>query len=100
MNVISLNVERLSTSEDVILNLTIKTACNKLSPWGRSSLFIVDETVDCIDAQRWETALPELLDILKTNYLNILLISHKPIDRCYVDQSIKIENHNTYSRLV
>jgi len=64
----SLNLTRLSGSENVILNLAIKRACNQISAWGRSGIFIIDECLDCFDKERFEQQLYTMIQILKLDY--------------------------------
>jgi DNA repair exonuclease SbcCD ATPase subunit len=94
-----LHVERISSSEDIMLNIAIKMSCNRISPWGRSSIFIIDETLDCIDKVRWEDTIRELMELLKEEYINILLISQRELPENSIDTKIEIIKHKTYSEL-
>jgi len=92
-----LGLDRLSGSEYALLNLAFKSVCNRLSPLGRSTLFIVDETFDCLDKHHWRTALPVIFEMLKIEYLNVIFISHRNIPDDMIDNRIIIRKQDGYS---
>ncbi len=88
-----LNHHRLSGVENALLNIAVKNTCNKLGPWGRSSLFIIDESLDCLDKQHWQTNLSDIFQLLKMDYLNIIFISHRSIPDGLVENQIRLSKN-------
>ncbi|MHB1910362.1 MAG: AAA family ATPase [Nitrososphaerales archaeon] len=88
---------RLSGFERLVFNLAIRRALSNLSYHAKSSLFIVDEQMDCIDKVRFKEELPEIIDILKMDFQNVFLISHRNLPAGIVDTTLKIEAHQTFS---
>ena len=97
-NEIKLNVIDLSGYETFALNLAFKFALNRLSYLGKCSLLCIDEGLDCIDEHNFQR-LGDLLGRLRTQYRQILMISHIPEIKKYEDTSIQIVREGKYSRL-
>jgi DNA repair exonuclease SbcCD ATPase subunit len=95
-----LGLDRLSGSEYSILNLAFKSVCNKLSPYGRSTLFVIDESFDCLDRDNWKVALPDIFQMMKTDYLTVLFISHRNIPEELIDHQIKIRKTANNSEII
>lgn len=94
-----LNHHRLSGVENALLNIAVKNTCNKLGPWGRSSLFIIDESLDCLDKQHWQKNLSDIFQLLKMDYLNIIFISHRSIPDGLVENQIRLSKNGGISSI-
>lgn len=91
--------QRLSGAEDALLNISLKAMMSSLCS-SRSSLFIVDEILDCLDKINWKKVLPELFQTLKVQYGTVLFISHRNISPELVDGSIIIAKEGANSRIL
>lgn len=94
-----IGISRLCGVEDAILNISLKSVANRLAPWGRSSLFIIDERFDCIDENNWINVLPDIFQMLKMDYSDVLFISHRTIPSELIDHRIVIEKTGHISRV-
>jgi len=94
---VKLGLVNLSGSEFFILDLALKNAFNQVSLIGRSSLCIIDEACDCLDKNRWDSTVAEMIEELKMNYLHILFISHNNVPENVVNNQISIDFRGDYS---
>lgn len=94
---IPLDYSRLSGFESVVLNIAINKALNDLERRTRSAVFVIDESLDCIDQDRFHQCLPDIFDLLRHNFATVLVISHRDIPRQLVDHNLTINKYQTYS---
>lgn len=81
----------------MLLNISIGKAIIDLDKSFRSDIFIIDESIDCIDQERFEQVLPWVFDILRKHFRTSLVISHRDIPHCIIDAKISISHYGTYS---
>lgn len=91
---------RLSGAEDAFLSIAIKSSMNALSFSGRSSLFMIDEMLDCLDKNNWREVLPLIFAALKSQYQTILFVSHRKIIQEIVDHRIIIQRKGNMSQIL
>lgn len=96
---IKLGVADLSGYETFVLNLAFKFALSRHNFLGTCALLCIDEGLDCIDEYNFEK-LGKLFDKLRTQYEQIMVISHMPEVRKFEDHCVKIEKCGKYSRIV
>ncbi len=97
---IQLSPDRLSGYESLVFLLSINHAALSIATGqsGQSCGFLIfDEAIDTLDSSRFEDVLPMIVDILKTYYRSILLISHREIPKAVVDRQLKITVNGTSS---
>ena len=91
----NLDAARLSGFETVLLNIAIGHALIDLDRSTRSDIFVIDESLDCIDQERFEKVLPIIFDLLRTHFRTTLVISHRDIPHSIIDGKINIKHHNS-----
>lgn len=94
-----LDFNRLSGYESVLLNIALNKALNDLDTQFKAGIFIIDESLDCIDQERFQTCLPDIFELLKQNYASVLVISHRDVPSHLVDHNIDIVRYSNYSRV-
>jgi DNA repair exonuclease SbcCD ATPase subunit len=95
----TLEPERLSGFESVILQLAINQSLLSISNTFLCEFLIVDESLDCIDQRRFVDNLPEIIEVVRQYYQSILLISHRDVPDNIVDKQLRINRHGTYSTI-
>jgi len=98
-NNIPINIERLSGFETFILNISINQSVLNISKSCRCGFLIVDESLDCIDVDGFNTKLPQIIMTIKRYYNSVVLISHRDIADDLVDKQLCIKYYNTYSTI-
>ena len=93
----ALEPHRLSGYETVALQIAMNKASIDIAATHKTSLFIVDESLDCIDQERFPSVIVELCNIIKQHFVVTILISHRDIPSHTVDQHIKITHSNNCS---
>jgi len=76
--------------------MAFKFALNRHNFIGKCSLLCIDEGLDCIDEDNF-TKLGDLFNKLRTQYSQIMVVSHIPGIRDYEDSTISIQNNGKYS---
>jgi DNA repair exonuclease SbcCD ATPase subunit/DNA repair exonuclease SbcCD nuclease subunit len=94
-----LSIQRLSGFEKLMLQVAFKRALNKFSYNSKSSLIIIDEALDCIDNENFQSKLPEIMNMIAQDYAIAIAISQRDISHIS-DRSIKINTENGYSKLL
>jgi DNA repair exonuclease SbcCD ATPase subunit/predicted MPP superfamily phosphohydrolase len=94
-----LEYTRLSGFESVLLNISLNKAILDIDTSFRPGVFIIDESLDCIDQDRFIRCLPTIFDVLKSHFNTILVISHRDIPRDIIDNKISIINRGPYSMI-
>ena len=86
----SLSFIQCSSFERFIIQIAVKRALTSNSYVNKSTFFIVDEGMDCIDNNNWNK-LSGIINKLKTEYSPIFLISHNDNIKELVSNHINIE---------
>jgi DNA repair exonuclease SbcCD nuclease subunit len=94
-----LSIQRLSGYEKLMLQVAFKRALNKFSYNSKSSILIMDEALDCIDGENFQTKLPEVIAMIAQDYAIAIAISQRDISHIS-DRSIAIRLVNGYSRVL
>lgn len=79
--------------ESFIIDLSLKLTFTKFGILPSSNFFIIDEGISVLDQQRQHN-ITFLFDFLSTITNNVLLISHIPQIRDFVNKSIHIQKNN------
>ena len=79
--------------ESFIIDLSLKLTFTKFGILPSSNFFIIDEGISVLDQQRQHN-ITFLFDFLSSITSNVLLISHIPQIRDFVNKSIHIQKHN------
>ena len=95
-NNINLSTQDLSGYETFVLNLAFKFALSRHNFIGKCSLLCIDEGLDCIDEDNF-SRLGDLFSKLRTQYSQIMVISHIPGIKEYEDSTITIQNNGKHS---
>lgn len=88
---LSLESDRLSGYESIILHLAINSAID-----DRCNMFIIDESLDCIDQHRFIHLLPIILNLMRQYYRSIIIISHRDLPVHTVDYRITIRDNQLW----
>lgn len=94
-----LEYTRLSGFESVLLNIALNKAILDIDTSFHPGIFIIDESLDCIDQDRFIRCLPTIFNVLKSHFNTILVISHRDIPRDIIDSKIAITNNGSYSMI-
>lgn len=89
----------LSGFESIIVKMAINKACSEISSHSHSRLLCVDEVLDCLDNQKFDTDLPKIIDAMTQEYQVVLIISHRDLPRGIVSNNIKIIKRDKYSEI-
>lgn len=92
-------IERLSTYETLILTTAFKRAMCKHINKTRSKLYIIDESVENLDRDNFDKALPELMKIILEECSHVLIVSQRDIKHI-TDNEIKIIKKGNVSYIV
>jgi DNA repair exonuclease SbcCD ATPase subunit len=95
----TLDFNRLSGYETVLLNIALNKGLTDLDSQYKAGIFIIDESLDCIDQERFQTCLPDIFELLKQSYSSILVISHRDVPAQLVDRNLDIISYGAYSRI-
>ena len=87
----------LSGFESIILKMAINKACSEMSSHSHSRLFCVDGALDCLDNQKFDTDLPQIINAMTQEYQVVLIISHRDLPNRIVSKNIKIITKGKYS---
>lgn len=87
-----LSYYQCSGFERFILQIAMKRALNKFSFVRQSSIFMIDEGMNCIDKFNWKK-LPLIIELLRRDYLMIILISQVDNLENIVEEKINIESN-------
>lgn len=78
--------------------MAIRLAFIRISSLPKSDLFILDEPATSLDQENLE-GFTKALEIIKSNFKTIIIISHLEVLKDVVDKQIVIENKNGYARI-
>jgi DNA repair exonuclease SbcCD ATPase subunit len=88
---------RLSGFESVLLNISINKALHDMDRNFKAGIFVIDESLDCIDQEQFLLCLPDIFEILRSIFATVIVISHRDIPRQLVDNNLSIHKFGTYS---
>lgn len=92
-----LEPHRLSGYETVALQIAMNKATIDIAAMHKTSLFIIDESLDCIDQERFPSLITKLCNIIKQHFTVTIIISHRDIPSDTVDQNIRISHTDNCS---
>lgn len=92
-----LEPHRLSGYETLALQIALNKATIDISSANKTSLFIIDESLDCVDQQRFNDVVTKICNIIKQHFTVTLIISHRDIPSDTIDQNINITHANNCS---
>jgi len=87
-----------SGAEKTIAAMAIRLALISITNLPKSTLFIMDEPATALDQEHMEGFI-RLLEMIKTKFKTILLISHLDVLKDCVDKTIDIQKHNGYAKV-
>jgi len=87
-----------SGAEKTIAAMAIRLALIEITNLPKSTLFIMDEPATALDQEHMEGFI-RLLEMIKTKFKTILLISHLDVLKDCVDTTIDIQKHNGYAKV-
>ena len=91
-------LELCSGAEKSLAAMAIRLALTKLTTLPVSSLFILDEPATALDEENMEGFM-RIIDMLKTQFKTIILISHLPELKDIADVQITIDNVDGYAHV-
>lgn len=94
----ALSTARFSGYEKLMLQIAFKRALNKFSYNSKSSLIIIDEALDCIDTDNFQSKLPDVMNLITQDYSTCLAISQRDISHIS-DVNMTIRRDGGYSQL-
>lgn len=89
-------IEMGSGAEKTIASMAIRLALLQVSNLPKSNLFILDEPATALDADNMEGFI-RMIDMVKSHYDVVILISHLDVLKDIVDTTITIEKNGSYS---
>ena len=87
-----------SGAEKTIAALAIRLALISITNLPKSELFILDEPATALDQEHMEGFI-RLLDMIKSQFKTVLIISHLEVLKDAVDMTIDIEKKKGYARV-
>ena len=87
-----------SGAEKTIAAMAIRLALTSITNLPKSTLFIMDEPATALDQEHMEGFI-RLLEMIKTKFKTILLISHLDVLKDCVDKTIDIQKVNGYAKV-
>jgi len=94
-----LSLERLCGYEKLVLSIAFKRALNRHTNYSKSGIFIMDESVECMDATNFTNVLPDITKLIFGGYSSVLIISQRDITHIS-DSTIKISIQDGISRII
>ena len=91
-------IELASGAEKSLAAMAIRLALTKITSLPVGDIMILDEPATSLDEENME-GFTRILDMLKTHYKTILLISHLPELKDIADMQILIDNNNGYAHV-
>ena len=87
-----------SGAEKTIAAMAIRLALISITNLPKSTLFIMDEPATALDQEHMEGFI-RLLEMIRTKFKTILLISHLDVLKDCVDKTIDIQKHDGYAKV-
>jgi DNA repair exonuclease SbcCD ATPase subunit len=94
---VSLEPHRISGYETIALQIALNKATIDVTTAHKTSLFIIDESLDCIDQERFNNVIDMVCNIIKQHFTVTLIISHRDIPTDIIDQNIHITHSDNCS---
>ena len=91
-------IETASGMEKTISSLALRIALNNLSSLSRPDILILDESFSALDEENLTKVLP-FLQVLKSYFKTILIISHLQQIKETAESIIEVANDGTYSKV-
>ena len=91
-------IELGSGMEKTIASLAIRVALINISSIPRSDIFIVDEGFTALDEENMQSCL-EMLNMLRTYFKSVLIISHEPAIKEVADRILEVKNDGIESKI-
>ncbi len=91
-------IEMGSGAEKTLASMGIRLALLSVSSLPKGNIFILDEPGTALDAENMEGFI-RMLDLVKTYFKTVILISHLDSLKDIVDMEITIEKNNGYARI-
>jgi DNA repair exonuclease SbcCD ATPase subunit len=88
-----------SGAEKTIAAMAIRLALISITNLPKSELFILDEPATALDQEHME-GFTRLLEMIKTKFKTVLLISHLDVLKDCVDTTIDIDKKGGYAKVV
>ena len=94
-------IELASGMEKMISSLAIRAALMQLTPLPKLDSIIIDEGFEALDSVNMNNVL-KMLDKLKTNFRSVIIITHIPTLKEYMDKilEIKVDTETKQSKIV
>lgn len=92
-------IEHVSGYERFVINVCLKIALDKYKYFDKASFFIIDECCDTISDENISNKMNDLLQLLRNEYSNILIISHNDNLKKMVDHKIDIITDGVNSKI-
>jgi DNA repair exonuclease SbcCD nuclease subunit len=93
-----LGSEQLSGYQKFIVDIAIKVSLDFLKYRGHGSIFIVDESADCVSQDNLDN-IDTIFDFLRSRYTNVLFVSHNEQLKLKVDSRIEISTDFISSKI-
>jgi DNA repair exonuclease SbcCD ATPase subunit/predicted MPP superfamily phosphohydrolase len=90
----------LSGYETLVFQVALNRATVDICSTQQSSLFIIDESIDCVDQDRFTSVIPKLCNVIKNQFDATLLISHRDVPHDAIDNKISITHTGTCSYIL
>jgi exonuclease SbcC len=87
-----------SGAEKTIAAMSIRLALLNVSTLPKGDIFILDEPGTALDEENME-GFTRILDMIKTQFKTVMLISHLDSLKDIVDQQVVIEKSNGYAHV-
>lgn len=91
-------IEMGSGAEKTLASMGIRLALLSVSSLPKGNIFILDEPGTALDAENMEGFI-RMLDLVKTYFKTVILISHLDSLKDIVDMEISIDKNNGYARI-
>lgn len=91
-------IELASGSEKTMISMAIRLALLQITSLPVADIFILDEPATSLDSEKME-AFIRLLDMIKSQFKTVLIISHLDILKDAVETVIEIKNDGTHAKV-
>lgn len=97
-NYLVLGSEQLSGYQKFIVDIALKTSVDTLKYRGCGSIFIIDESADCVSQDNIDN-FDIIFDFLRSRYTNVLFVSHNDLLKLKVNTRIEISTDFISSKI-
>jgi DNA repair exonuclease SbcCD ATPase subunit len=92
---LELDHHQLSGFETVILNIAISKSLLELDQTFHPDIFIIDESLDCIDSENFGLCIPRIFKLLREHFDTNIIISHRDIPHDLIDNHLRIKRYSS-----